>query len=102
MTIAELQRALDSKQRQEKIRAKEKASFDYILANMIAQGMQAAMSGGKGIPEITEVYPSLFVEEIKNKEDEKQAKIDQLSALRFKQFANFHNARFNKEVANVK
>ena len=49
------------------------------------------------MPEISEVYPTLFDnEEI---QEAKQAKKDQLSALRFRQFAQAYNKKISKEVS---
>lgn len=79
---------------------KERASFDYILASMISRGVQSAIVGGDGIPEISEIYSGLFNEDIENKKVNKQALKDELSALRFREYANFHNRKINKEVAN--
>lgn len=101
MTIAELTRVMESKERVKRAEAKEKATYDYILAAMVARGVQSAIVGGEGLPEITEIYPSVFVDEIKDRQNKKQAIKDELSALRFKQFANFHNKKINKEVAKV-
>jgi hypothetical protein len=48
------------------------------------------------MPEIHEVYPTLFdVKEIETKRAEQKA---QLSALRFKQFAASHNKKFKGEA----
>lgn len=50
------------------------------------------------MPTLTEVYPTLFdAEEIEQKKQEQQA---ELFAIRFKQFAASHNAKF-KEVQEV-
>jgi hypothetical protein len=92
---------MESRERIKRAEAKERASYDYILANLITKGTQAAINGGEGIPDITEIYPSVFIEEIEDRQNKKQAKIDELSALRFKQFANFHNNKINKEVAKT-
>lgn len=97
MTLAELERAIESKKRMEKLRAQEKASFDYILADLIGRSVGRIYSSATKIPEISEVYPSLFEEKIF--EEKKQEKQAELSALRFKQFANSYNKKF-KEVAN--
>lgn len=98
MTLAELERAIASKRRVQKIKAQEQASFDYILADLIGRSVARTQSSANRMPEIAEVYPSLFdTEEIKQKKQEKQA---ELSALRFKLFAESYNKRFNKEVAN--
>lgn len=99
MTFAELDRLVASKQRMEKHRAKEKATYDYILASMIGRAFAAGMDSKAQFPEIHEVYPSLF--DAKQKEIQKREQSDQLSALRFKQFAQSYNSRF-KEVANDK
>lgn len=101
MTLAELDRAIASKQRLMKLEAKERAIFDYTLAIMIANGVGSAISGGEGIPDIYEMYPGVFSEEIEEAKAKKQKKIDELSALRFIQYANFHNDKMNKEVASV-
>lgn len=96
MTIAELIRVIESKKRVEKEKAKEKASFDYILADMIGRSISRIYSSAATFPTISEVYPTLFdSEEI---EEKKQARKDELSALRFKQFANSFNKRIKKEV----
>jgi hypothetical protein len=102
MTLAEIERAIASKQRLLKMQAKERATFDYILAALIANGVGSALGGGEGLPDIREVYPTLFVDEIEEAKQEKQKKIDELSALRFRQYANFHNEKINKEVAKAK
>lgn len=96
MTIAELDRAIASKRRMEKLRAQEKASFDYILADLIGRSISRIHSSSNKMPEISEAYPSLFVaSELQEKQQEKKA---ELSALRFKQFAASYNKKF-KEVA---
>jgi hypothetical protein len=85
MTIAELARAIESKKRIKLLEAKEKASNDYILANLIGKSISRIYSASSTYPDISEVYPSLFdSEEI---QEEKQKQKDELSALRFMQFA---------------
>lgn len=92
MTIAELERALESKRRVEKMRAQEQASFDYIQAELIGRSIARIYSSTNKMPELVEVYPSLFdIQQIDEKKAERQ---DELSALRFKQFANAYNKRF--------
>ena len=99
MTFAELERAIDSKRRMEKLRAKERASYDYILADMIGRSISRIYSSSASIPEIEEVYPSLFnKEEILEKKQEQKA---ELSALRFKQFANSFNKKFQGGAKRV-
>lgn len=100
MTIAELERLFASRLRIEKKKAQERASFDYILADLIGRSVSRLYSSSNNMPEISEAYPSLF--DSKEIQEKKQEQMDKLSALRFKQYANFHNKKFNKEVANVK
>ena len=97
MTLAELDRFIESKKRVELVRAQERACYDYILADLIGKSIGRLYSSSTKLPEIAEAYPSLF--DSKEVEDQKQKKRDELSALRFKQFANFHNRKINKEVA---
>lgn len=97
MTIAELDRAIKSKQRVKKRQEQEKASFDYILADLIGRSVARIYSSSNRLPDISEAYPSLFdTQEIQDKKRKRQ---DDLSALRFKQFAQAYNKRFNKEVS---
>lgn len=93
MTLAELERAIESKKRQEKKAAQEKASMDYILADLIGRSIGRLYSSTGKMPELSAVYPSLF--DNKEIEEAKRAKRDELSAIRFKQFANFHNEKYS-------
>lgn len=100
MTIAELSRAVRSRNRVIKMQAQEQASFDYILADLIGRSIGRLYSSTTTLPAISEAYPSLFnSQEIEEKKAEKQA---ELSALRFRQFADSFNKKFNKggEIAS--
>lgn len=96
MTLAELERALASKRRMIKAQAQEKASFDYLLADLIGKSVARIHSSANHMPEISEVYPSLF--DSKEIQEKRQAQKAELSALRFKLFAKSYNDRF-KEAA---
>ena len=103
MTIAEIRRAVRSKKRIYKIEARDKATYDYILARLIIKGVAQVLGDKSDYPTLEETYPGMFDEVIA----ERQAKIEEqkmnLSALRFKQFAQSYNSNFkNKEVANDK
>ena len=88
MTIAEISRALKVKQKVEKLELKQKAIYDYKLANLIAIGF------ANKLPDIWEMYPTLFdSEEEIQKREQKQA---ELSALRFINFAESFNKRFTE------
>lgn len=96
MSIAELERQLNAYKNIRKREEQERASYDYILADLIGKSV-ARIYSKKRFPEINEVYPNLFTEEeIAAKKQEKKT---ELSALRFKQFAHSFNNRFNKEVS---
>jgi hypothetical protein len=95
MTIAELERLIESKKRIKKRQDQEKASFDYILANLIGKSISRIYSSSNKMPELAEAYPSLFNSQ--ELEDQRQEQKDNLSALRFKQFAQAFNKK-NKEV----
>lgn len=98
MTIGELTRAVKSKNRVRKLEVQEKATFDYTLAQLIGRACGMAFGTVKGeFPEIASIYPSLFdSEEMKQKKQERQA---ELSALRFKQFAESFNKNFKAKEA---
>jgi hypothetical protein len=93
MSFAELDRAIQSKERTKKLQLKEKATFDYTLGILIGRAM-----GGE-YPSIAEAYPTLF--DKVEPQEKQQERIIELSVLRFKQFANFHNDKY-KEVASDK
>lgn len=98
MTFAEINRAIASKQRLLKIEAKERATYDYVLADLIGRSVARIYNSSNKMPEIHEVYPALF--EAQEIQEQKATQKTKLSVARFKQFANSHNKRFNKEVAN--
>lgn len=98
MTIAELERALASAVRVEKRRAQEKAYFDYQLADTIGRSMARLYSKNAQLPDIAEIYPQLF--DSKEIEEHKSIRKGELSAARFKQFAQTYNTKY-KEVAKT-
>ena len=95
MTLAELNRLLASKKRCLISQQREKATFDYVLADLIGRSIGRLYNSSNKMPEIGAVYPSLFdSEEIKDKQQEKK---DELSVARFKAFANSFNRRFKQK-----
>ena len=94
MTLSELTRAIESKKRVDKVRLQEKANFHYILANLIGKSISRIYSSSNKMPDISEVYPTLF--DSKEIEEKKQENKNKLSALRFKQFADSFNSKFKK------
>lgn len=98
MTFAEVSRALASYKRVKKQQEQERASFDYILADLIGQSMARIYSSSARLPEIATAYPTLF--DSQAIQEHKQQKKNELSALRFKQFAAAHNMKY-KGAAKV-
>lgn len=99
MTMAELQRALASRKRVMMQEARQKANYDYILADLIGRSIGRIYSSSTKLPDISTVYPSLF--DSQEIEETRAAKKAELSALRFKQFADSYNKKFlggGKEV----
>lgn len=94
MTIGELGRAIDSKKRIKELDLKEKATFHYILADLIGRSVSRAFDSNNTYPEIYEAYPSFF--DGKKIQEEKAKKADKVSAIRFTQFANSFNKRFKE------
>ena len=91
-------RAVESKKRVIKLEAQERASENYILADLIGRSVARIYSSSASYPELGEVYPTLFdTKEINQKKQEKKM---ELSAIRFKQFADSHNMKF-KEAQRV-
>lgn len=100
MTPAEITRAVTSKRKVMEIEAREKATYDYIQAGLIVKGISIILGGKESYPPIEDVYPSLFADDFEEaRKQEIQKKKDSLSALRFIQFAQSYNNKFNnKEV----
>jgi hypothetical protein len=94
MTLAELGRALNSKKRMMKINEQKQATYDHILGDLIGRSVARIHSSSNRYPPIYDAYPTLFEsEEILQKQQEKKA---ELSALRFKQFAESYNAKYKE------
>ena len=93
MTLAEIDRAVKSKIRVQKIQAQEQAYYDYTLANLITKGVGKMMGDKSDYPTLAEAYPHLFEEALKAQESKVAEQKQILSALRFKQYADFHNKK---------
>ena len=100
MTIGEIVRYMESQKRVELLRAKERASMDYMLADLIGRSVARIHSSSAKMPPLQEFYSFLFNDE--ETEQCIQEKKDELSALRFRQFANSFNKRFEEGGANAK
>ena len=103
MTFSEIHRAVKSRIRVLKLQSQEKASYDYILAQLITKGVARVLGDKSDYPTIEQAYQGLFDDVIAQKEAKIQEQKMNLSALRFKQFAQSYNSNLkHKEVANDK
>lgn len=100
MTYAELERYMASKKRVRERQAQERATYDYILANMIGHSMARVFNSDNKFPEIYEAYPTIFdKEEIESKREERTM---ELSAQRFMAFAKSFNEKFAEKEGKDK
>lgn len=97
MTLAEINRAVDARRKAQKEELQTRASMDYILADLIGRSIARIHSSSAKMPGLADAYPSLFDKEQIN--EQIQQKKEELSTIRFKQFAQAYNSRF-KEVGN--
>lgn len=95
MTLAEINRAVESKKRVHQMESQERAIFDYKLADLIGRSIARIHSSSSHMPPIHEAYPSIFVAE--EVEDKIQEKKDEMSVLRFRQFAQSYNKKFKED-----
>lgn len=103
MTFAEIHREVESKIRVKKLETQEKATYDYILAQLITKGVSRVLGDKSNYPSIEEAYPGVFDDVIAERKAKAEEQRMNLSALRFKQFAQSYNNNLkNKEVANDK
>ena len=93
MTVGEVIRYIEARKEIEKRQAQEKASYDYLQATLISKGFAIAMGSKDTFPTIEEVYVGLF-------DDMREEKIRQhkmeLSAIRFKNFMQSHNKKYEE------
>lgn len=93
MTVAEIERYAKGAL----ARRKEKAQFDYVLADLIGISAARMMSKDVTYPDIEEVYPYLFTKTIQEARQERKAEIAaQNSVNRFLEFAQKHNSKMKK------
>lgn len=84
MTLAEVERFLQSFKRREDRRLKEKASFDYKLAGLVGVSFGRYFSKNFDFPEIYEAYPSIF-----SKEEVEEARIKDRQEKSIQNLMNF-------------
>jgi hypothetical protein len=100
MTYGEVERAIESKRRVQEREAKEKASYDYVLGNLIGISVARVYNEDTKYPEIYDVYPNLFDKE--KIEAERYQRTMELSAQRFMTFAKSFNDKFAEKEGKDK
>lgn len=97
MTPAEVNRAIESNNKVEMINLQRKASYDYIQAQLIVKGVGIALGSKGTFPQITEAYPGIFDDMQQAQKEKIQKQKNELSTLRFLQFAQTHNIKYKKQ-----
>ncbi len=100
MTLREIERAVVSKVRVRKLEAQERATYEYIQASLIIKGVGLALGSKEEFPTVEQAYPGIFDDLAQQKQDELKQKKDELSALRFKQFAQSYNKQWEVPKEN--
>lgn len=99
MTPREVGRATKSREKLMKVEARERATFDYIQAQLVIKGISICLGDKSSFPTLQEAYVGIFDEMVEEQEAKVQERKHELSALRFKLFAQSYNNQFrNKEV----
>ena len=98
MTLAELGRYFKSRERVIKAEERKKASFDYILADLIGRSVSRVHNKANKLPPIYEAYPSLFDEEEIQKSKAKKDRERFMAGLQ--QFAQSYNKDFEEVATN--
>ncbi len=96
MTLREIENCINSKQRVRRMENQERATYEYIQATLIIKGVGIALGSKEEFPTVEQAYPGVFEDLVEKKQDELQQKKDELSALRFRQFAQSYNNKFVK------
>ena len=96
MTLREIENYIKSRLRVRKMEAQEKATYDYIQATLIIKGVGIALGSKDEFPTVEQTYPGIFEDLAEKHQEELQQKKDELSALRFKQFAQSYNQKYVK------
>lgn len=94
MTLGELERYFKSRKRVLEAEERKKASYDYILADLIGISMARVYNSKNKFPTIDKAYPSIFTAEEIKKVQLKQNQQKFLDGL--KQFARSRNKDLEK------
>ena len=92
MTLAEVKRAIESRKRVIKVEKQDRAYADYTLALLIGRSYARLHNSNNTFPTLSEAYPRLF-DSVAEQEAIQKNK-DDISAIRFKLFAQSHNKKY--------
>ena len=93
LSLGEIARRLESYQRVKERNQKEKATYDYIQANLIAKLVGIVLGDKSETPKIEDVYPTLFKEEVETEEEQAQSQSEK-DAIAFMTFVQQFNKKF--------
>lgn len=99
MSFLELKNYFESHKRIQKAQHEERATYDYILGDLIGRSIARIYNSENTYPKIYEVYPSIF-----NKEEMEQAEFNrrmELSALKLQEFTKSFNNKFKKKEVEL-
>ena len=99
MTIAELDRYFKSRKRVMENEERRRASFDYVLGNLIGRSVARIYSSSAKYPTIAEAYPTLFSNEEIAKEKAIQDK--KRFAAGLQAYAQAHNNSIDEEAKRI-
>ena len=94
MTVAEIERYIDGAM----YRMKQRAQFDYILADLVGISSARMMSNDVKFPTLMEAYSHLYDKELAEakKHEQEEEIATQNSINRFLEFAMRHNSRMRE------
>lgn len=95
MTVAEIERYIDGAM----YRMKQRAQFDYILADLVGISSARMMSKDVKFPTLMEAYSHLYDKELAEakKHEQEEEIATQNSINRFLEFAMRHNSKMREE-----
>ena len=94
MTLAEVERYLESRLRVREDEERRRANFDYILADLIGRSVSRVYNSSNKMPHIYDAYPSLFNKELLQQQEQERKAMAFAANLR--QFALQHNAKITE------
>lgn len=77
------------------LQEEQRALYDYKLADLIGYSVARVHNSANKYPSIYEAYPKLFIDS--ETEEKIQEQKDEVSTLRFMQFAQSYNNRFKED-----